>query len=124
MTERELVCVSCPVGCQIKVRIEGGELTRLEGPRCPRGEAYARQEALEPRRVLATSVKVEEGDDPLVSVRTDRPVPKERLTELMEVIKRLTVAAPVKIGQTVVHDLLGTGADLVATRAVARRNAG
>ncbi len=120
MTEHEIVCVSCPVGCQIKVQIEGGKLTRLEGHRCPRGEAYARQEALEPKRVLATSVKVEGGACPLTSVRTDRPVPKERLTELMKEIKRLTIKAPVEIGQVVAPDLLGTGADLITTRAVAR----
>lgn len=118
MNEREIVCVSCPVGCRIKVRIENGQLERLEGNRCPRGEEYARQEALEPRRVLPTSVKVVGGTAPLVSVRTDRPVPKERLEELMAEIKRLAVEAPVEIGQVIARDLLGTGSHLIATRSV------
>ncbi len=122
MSEREIVCVSCPVGCQIKVRIKDGQLERLEGNRCPRGEEYARQEALEPRRVLPTSVKVVGGRAPLVSVRTDRPVPKERLEELMQEIKGMSVEAPVRIGQIIAPDLLGTGVDLVATRSVPRED--
>lgn len=112
------MCVSCPVGCEINVDIDQGSIVHLEGNRCPRGEDYARQEAVEPKRVLATSVRVAGGTYPLVSVRTSTPVPLERIPDMMEHIKRLTVSAPVRLGQVLDRELLGTQADLVATRDV------
>lgn len=115
-----VVCVSCPTGCEVAAEVVGGEVTRVSGNRCPRGEDYARQEAVEPLRVLATSVKLVGGAQPLVSVRTDRPVPLCLIPELMAHIRTLSVRAPVQIGQVLSHDLLGIGADLVATRASPR----
>lgn len=115
-----VVCVSCPTGCEVAAEVAGGEVTRVSGNRCPRGEAYACQEALDPLRILATSVKLCGGVRPLVSVRTDRPVPLRLVPELMVYIRTLSIRAPVQVGQVLSHDLLGTGADLVATRASPR----
>jgi CxxC motif-containing protein len=109
MMEKKLICVSCPVGCEI-----------LVGNRCPRGETYARQETIAPMRVLPTSVKVHNGEWPLVSVKTDRPVPKDLITEIMKLVRSLAVEAPIDIGQVIAEDLLDTDANLVATRNVQR----
>jgi CxxC motif-containing protein len=118
--EKQLICVSCPVGCPISVKIEGGEVVDVKGNRCARGDAYARQEAIDPVRVLPTSVKVVDGTHPLVSVKTDKPVPKRLIHQIMNYIKSLSVDAPVEIGQAVSEDVLGTGANLIATRKVPR----
>jgi len=115
---REFPCVSCPVGCLLHVELKEGKIKRIEGNRCSRGEAYAREEIADPKRVLATSVKVLGGDYPLVSVRTDRPVPKRLIPEIMEVVRKLWAKAPVEIGQVLVSDVAGTGANLIATRRV------
>lgn len=120
MTEKSLICVSCPVGCEITVCVEGNEVVQVEGSRCLRGDTYARQEAVEPMRVLPTSVKVMNGEYPLVCVKTERPVPKRLIPEIMELIRSLSVEAPVKIGQVLIKNISGTGVDLVATRAVHR----
>lgn len=117
---RELTCVSCPVGCTLRVELSDGKVQKVEGNRCPRGEAYAREEVTDPKRILATSVKVLNGDYPLVSVRTDRPIPKRLIPEAMRVLRALCVEAPVGIGQVLLPDLLQTGAQVIATRAVAR----
>lgn len=119
MREIHLTCIACPIGCQITVHMDGDKIASVTGNGCPRGEAYARQEVTAPMRTIATSVKVEGGELPLVSVKTDRPIPKSLIPQLMEVAKSLSVPAPVKIGQVLVPDVLGTGANLVATRAVA-----
>lgn len=119
--KKRLICVSCPVGCEITVELEGERVVSVAGNRCPRGEAYAREEAVEPRRVLATSVKVLGGELPLVSVKTDRPVPKRLIPKIMELVRSLSISAPVEVGQVLAEDVLGTGANLVATRAVAQR---
>ena len=116
--KRKLVCVSCPVGCELEVELDGEGTIKVAGNRCPRGEAYAREEVTEPKRVLPTSVKVVGGALPLASVRTDRPIPKRLIPQAMEFIKALSIPAPVEVGQILVRDLLGTGANLIATRAV------
>jgi len=118
MIEKRILCVSCPVGCELTVRIENSRVVRVEGNRCPRGKRYAEQEAVEPMRVLPTSVRVVGGDRPLVSVKTDRPIPRKLLLEAMDEIRRIATRAPVKIGDVVLADLLGTGANLVATREI------
>jgi CxxC motif-containing protein len=118
--EKKLICVSCPVGCEITVKTEGDRVVEITGNRCPRGETYARQETIAPMRVLPTSVKVRNGKWPLVSVKTDRPVSKHLIAEIMELVQALAVEAPVDIGQVIAEDLLGTDANLVATRNVQR----
>lgn len=120
MIEKKLICVSCPVGCEISVGIVDGKVTQIRGNRCPRGEAYACQEAVDPVRVVPTSVKVIAGERPLVSVKTDRPVPKRLISELMELVRTLAVEAPVEIGQVLVENILNTEANLVTTRSVER----
>jgi Uncharacterized protein with conserved CXXC pairs len=119
---REFPCVSCPLGCLLRVGLKDGKIERIEGNRCPRGEAYAREEITDPKRVLATSVKVLGGDYPLVSVRTDRPIPKRLIPTIMEIVRGLCVKAPVEIGQVLVANLAGTGANLIATRRVLPRS--
>jgi len=121
MTERKLVCVSCPVGCEIVVELSDNEVRRVEGNRCKRGETYAREETVEPMRVLATSVKVLGGDRPVASIKTDGPIPKPMIPEIMEFVRSLTVEAPVRIGQTLASDVLSSGAKLIATRSVPSR---
>ncbi len=108
--QKELTCILCPNGCRI-----GQDLS---GARCDKGRRYAREELVEKRRVLTTSVKVEGGDLPLVSVRTDRRIPKDCFKQAMEEICAMTLDAPVKRGQTVCEDLAGTGARVVATKDV------
>lgn len=120
MTKRKLVCVSCPVGCEIVVELSGDEVQRLEGNRCKRGETYARQETVEPMRVLASSVKVVCGDRPVASIKTDAPVPKALIPEIMEFVRSMSVEAPVRVGQTLASNVLGSGAKLIATRPVSK----
>lgn len=120
MIEKKLICVSCPVGCEISVKTEGDRVVEITGNRCPRGETYARQETIAPMRVLPTSIKVRNGEWPLVSVKTDRPVPKHLIAEIMKLVRTLAVEAPIGIGQVIAEDLLSTDANLVATRNVHR----
>jgi len=116
--EKKLICVSCPVGCEITAEIVEGAVTRVTGNRCPRGGVYARQEAIDPMRVLPTSVRLVGGDRPLVSAKTDQPVPKRLICQIMDYIRTLSIDAPVEIGQVMTENLPGTEARLVATREV------
>ncbi len=116
---KKLVCIQCPLGCEMEVKLNGKMgVMEIKGNRCPRGYDYAMEEMIDPKRILTTSVKVENGDIDLVSVRTDKPIPKRLLKEAMEAIRKAKVKAPVRVGDIVLSNLLGTGANVMATRTV------
>lgn len=116
---REFPCVACPVGCLLRVEVSEAEILKVLGNQCPQGEAYAREEVTDPKRVLATSVKVIGGDRPLVSVRTDHPIPRRLIPAVMELVRGLSVEAPVEPGQVLLWNVADTEANLIATRRVA-----
>ena len=115
----ELICIVCPKGCHLKVDEENGYA--VSGNSCEKGEAYGKAELLHPTRTLTTTVKILGGELPRCPVRTASPIPKDKMFDAMEVIDRLAVAAPVQRGQVLIADLLGTGADLIATRDIKKK---
>ena len=107
MKTTELTCIVCPVGCALRVeQNEEGEVVSVSGNTCPRGAAYGKDEVLHPVRTLTTTVRVSNGER-LLPVKTDRPIPKEKLFEAMEKVNSLSVTAPVKIGDVLLDDLFG-----------------
>jgi CxxC motif-containing protein len=122
MNERALVdrltCVLCPVGCELEIgRDAAGEL-RVDGYQCDKGVPFALEEILRPKRNLATSVPVRGAATKLVSVRLSAAVPREMLFPVLAEIAKLRPEAPVHRGQVLIADVLGTGADVIATRTV------
>jgi CxxC motif-containing protein len=113
--KRELTCVACPLGCSITVEYDDSGVQSVTGNTCKRGDAYARTEIVNPTRSLATTVKVNGGIHPVVPVKSNAPVPKKMMFECMKAINAASVDAPVQIGQVIIRDILGTGADIVAT---------
>jgi len=117
--KRVFTCIVCPNGCDIEVEHEGAEVLAVTGNLCPKGKDYVTQELLDPRRTIATSVRVVGGDQPLVSVRLTSAIPKARIFDAMDAINARTLEAPVAIGDVVIGDLLGLGCEVIATRNVA-----
>lgn len=115
MAEKTITCITCPVGCDILVRGEGDVITHMEGNRCKRGEEYARNEFAHPVRILTTTVKLEGADSPLLPVRSDKPVPRDLLMPCMREIRNIRIQAPISRRHVIVPDILGTGANIVAT---------
>jgi CxxC motif-containing protein len=120
--KKNITCISCPVGCPLTVTLEGGEVTKVEGQGCPRGEVYAKKECVNPTRIFTSSVPVEGGFWEMVSVKTAADVPKSSLAACVEALKGIRLTAPVAIGDVVVANVAGTGVDIVATREVAIRH--
>lgn len=116
MTKREMVCVSCPMGCAITVELDdNNEVISVTGNTCPRGDKYARQECTHPERMLTSTVKVEGGRLPVVPVKSASHIPKEMLFDAMKEVNKVTLKAPVTFGDVAVKDILGTGIDIVVT---------
>ena len=110
-----ILCINCPRGCLMTaVRGTDGKLS-VSGNYCARGTAYAVQELTAPTRVLTGLMRLKGAQVP-VSVKTDRPVPKELLLRCAEELGKMHPEGPVKRGDVLVKDLLGTGCSVVATR--------
>lgn len=121
---RRFHCTTCPSECSlsVEVSIDGTGAARaisVQGNRCKRGRIFAEQEITRPMRILATTVVVDGGDERLLPVRTAQPIPRDLHMRAMEDIRHAHVTAPVRMGDIVMSDLLGTGVDLVASMDVA-----
>jgi CxxC motif-containing protein len=102
------------------IGVEDGKVVSVEGFSCKRGSEYAVLEVTDPRRVLTTTVKVSGADIPVISVKSRKPLPKGLIFDCMKVLNGVEVEAPVKTGDTVVSNILGTGVDIVATKTVSK----
>lgn len=102
------------MGCNLHAEKNGSIIT-VTGNTCPAGKAYAEEELTEPKRMVTSIVKVLGRTMPL-SVKTNIPIPKDKIFSVMEQIMAVTVTPPVKIGNIVIKNVLGTGADIVATK--------
>jgi CxxC motif-containing protein len=120
MDEKEITCIVCPIGCKIRVRSHGNQCEIVEGSKCKRGVEYAQLEALDPRRMLTSSVLVLQGEWPLVSVKTTKPVPKKKISPVLKTIQNTEVEAPVTIGDVLLENIEDLGIDVVATKTVRR----
>ena len=118
MDIRELICIGCPMGCPLKVKLEGTEILDVTGYTCKRGEVYARNEVTNPRRIVTSTVRVEGGRADMVSVKTREDIPKGRIFDCVKALKGVTVKAPVHIGDVIVANAADTGVDIVATKEV------
>ncbi len=111
----EIICVTCPKGCTLRVKHDGKDVLEVENG-CKRGHEYAICELSDPRRMVASTVKVKGGLHPLVPVYTRKAFPKPLIPQLARELRKVEVPAPVKISQVVLENALGTGIDVVASR--------
>lgn len=118
MEIKELVCIGCPLGCNLKVEIGEDKSMEVTGNTCPRGADYAKKELTDPRRIVTSSVRVNGGHLPSVSVKTKTDIPKDRIFDCVKALKDVELDAPVVIGQVVVENVAGTGVTVIATKNV------
>lgn len=120
--QKVLTCICCPVGCEIQVEMEAQQILKITGNRCSRGEAYAKRELIRPSRIVTTTVRVREGERAVVSVKTEKEIPKENMMHCISALKDLEVEAPVHIGDVIYQNIAGTGISMIATANVEKRN--
>lgn len=113
--KRELICVLCPRGCRITAEISGDTVT-AQGNACPNGEKYAKSECIHPVRTLTATVRVANRKDTMVSVKTDVPVAKDKMLIVMQILREMTVNAPISVGQVLIRSICGS--NIVATKDV------
>ena len=126
----QITCICCPNGCEMLVSDASnapadltdkqrklhviGEYYVAEN-QCPRGLKYAYEEKTAPMRTLTSIVRAANRLEP-VSVRTDVPVPKSKIADCLAVLRDVVVEGPLAVGDVIVADVCGTGANIVATK--------
>ncbi|MBF0359857.1 MAG: DUF1667 domain-containing protein [Oligoflexia bacterium] len=122
MDKRELICIICPTSCKIQVTFDDeGNLSEVEGFRCKRGENYVKEEVVDPKRTLTTIIRVVDGEITMCPVKTSIAIPKEILGDMTLNVSKLFAHAPIKVGDVIVKNIMGTGADIVATREICKK---
>lgn len=115
MEKRTIRCILCPLGCEVRVSVEGDKVVSVNGYECPRGREHAIREVTDPRRIVTTTVQVE-GSSLVLSVRTAQPVPKDSIFDVMKETASVRASVHIKRGDVIIHNVANTGVDLIATR--------
>ena len=105
--KRELICILCPKGCTLQAEILDQSVS-VTGNACPRGVVYGKEEILSPKRTVTAVLAVSNRPDTAVSVKTEKPVPKEKVMELMQLLQKESLMAPLEMGQCILEDAFGT----------------
>ena len=114
--EEQIICIRCPLACLVTVTVgDGGNVLGVANNLCKEGKKYAADECEFPGRILTTTVLTEGSLHKLLPARTSQPIPKERLMEAMRSLSEIKVKPPIRTGQIIVPNIIGTGADLVST---------
>ena len=114
--EKAFICVGCPLGCEVTLTInDTGEVLGFAGNKCKEGEKYVLEEYQHPVRTLTATVLTDGSSQPLLAVRTSKPILKTTQLQSMQVIAGARAKPPLKMGDVVIPNLLGTGVDVVAS---------
>ena len=116
METKELICIGCPLGCNLKATVQDGQVTSVSGNTCKRGEEYAKKELTNPTRIVTSTVRVKGGG--MVSVKTAADIPKAKMLDCVRQLKDICVDRPVAMGQVIVENVAGTGVAVVATKEI------
>ena len=112
---KTITCICCPKGCLVTLDTDCPEET-VKGNACPQGKEYSISELTHPMRTISSTVEIKGGLHPRIPVKTNGNIPKEKIFEVMEEINKISVESPVKCGDILLEDVLGTGVNIVACR--------
>jgi CxxC motif-containing protein len=91
---KRYTCIVCPACCDLET--DGVE---VNGARCPKGGAFARQEMIAPLRVVTTTVRCETSKGVrMVPVKTVCSVPLALIPDVMRQVKALRLSEIPAIG--------------------------
>lgn len=115
-----ITCVICPKGCSISVdwTEANGEkkIVSVRGNSCKRGEVYASQEVVDPKRVLTSTVKLINNELSVLPIRSSSPIRKEKLFEAMDEIKKTVIDRDIKIGDVIIENIASTNVSMISCR--------
>ena len=112
----ELICITCPKGCHLKIDEQNGY--KVTGNACPRGEVYGKTEVSNPVRMVTSTVRIQGAKGNRLSVKTDHPLPKKMIFDCMKALDTVVAVAPVRVGDVILPQVCGTDVNIVATKSM------
>ena len=114
----EMICILCPKGCHLAIEKENEDYN-ISGFSCKRGETYAITEFTDPKRIVTSTITIR-GNENIrrVSVKTDKPISKDLIFSLLDIIHSTVVKSPLAVGDKLLENVLNTDINIVATRTV------
>ena len=109
-----LICITCPKGCHLCVDEQNDYA--VTGNSCPRGAVYGKSELLHPVRTVTSTVRIEGASIPRLPVKTNKPLPKEKMFDCMELLNSIEVHSPVHVGDVLAANILGTDVNIVSAK--------
>ena len=116
--EREIICVVCPNSCRLTVWKDSEENVHIIGNQCARGITYGESEYLHPVRTVITTMRIEGAPYPVIPVRSEEPIPKSLIFQAIKLINQRVCHAPVKMGDVLLKNILGTEIHIIASRSM------
>ena len=117
---REVICIECPESCRITATMRDREIVDIQNAKCERGKEFCIKEVTSPVRDFFTTVRIRRGEIPVLSVRSTQPIPKNMLFDCAAKVAKLEVTAPVRIGETLIRNILNLDINIIATKTVER----
>jgi CxxC motif-containing protein len=111
--KKELICISCPVGCRITLEWDNTEISSLEGNQCKKGEEYAREELFSPKRIVTTTCNT--NSDLRLPVRTTKPLDIALIDPLLKKLHSLNLKIPIDLGEIIIKNYKKTGIDVISS---------
>ena len=116
----DIVQQACPLGgVNIGAQLGGLDTGGGPGNACPNGAAYGKEELTHPTRIITSTVRAEGCLHSRCPVKTSKPVPKGQMAEVVAALDSVVLHAPIHVGDVVLTDVCGTGADIVTCRDMA-----
>lgn len=118
--KKTITCIICPNGCCMEAEYSEENKLLLSGFCCERGREYGQNEFFTPNRIFTSSINISGANRRMLPIRSDRPVPKEKLMDCMKEIRKISLQAPIMEQQVIIKDILHTGADIIASMTLER----
>jgi CxxC motif-containing protein len=118
--KKKIRCIVCPEGCSMQAEYEtdSKKIFSLSGQNCKRGIKFAEAEITNPLRMLTTTISIDSRISQRLPVRSNVPAPKEKIASMVKAVKQIRAKAPIKMGEIIMANILGTGVDIISSATV------
>lgn len=110
--KKQLTCIVCPNGCRLEIDATSHEVS---GNKCLRGVTFAINELTNPTRSITTTVRTTLFEYPVISVRTDGEIPKDKISDLLALLKDIIVTDYLPVNTIIIHNIFGTNINVITT---------
>jgi CxxC motif-containing protein len=113
---KNYICISCPIGCELELVVNKEKIT-VKGNKCNKGEIYAKEEYLSPKRVVTATCYII-GHNSRLPVKTDKPIVKEFINDLLKEIYKINILPPIKTGNIIIKNYHNSGVNIISAKTV------